>query len=63
MFLPYYHALSKSLFKNDVSQGWRDGSAVKNTDCFSRGPEFKSQQLHGGSQPTMMRPDSLFWSV
>jgi hypothetical protein len=21
---------------------------VKNTDCSSRGPEFNSQQLHGG---------------
>jgi hypothetical protein len=23
--------------------GWRDGSAVKSTDCSSKGPEFKSQ--------------------
>ena len=23
--------------------GWRDGSAVKSTDCSSRGPEFNSQ--------------------
>jgi hypothetical protein len=23
--------------------GWRDGLAVKSTDCSSRGPEFKSQ--------------------
>jgi hypothetical protein len=22
--------------------GWRDGSAVKSTDCSSRGPEFNS---------------------
>jgi hypothetical protein len=29
---------------------WRDGSAVKSTDCSSRGPEFNSQQPHGGSQ-------------
>jgi hypothetical protein len=35
--------------------GWRDGSAVKSTDCSSRGPEFKSQQPHGGSQPSRMR--------
>ena len=26
--------------------GWRDGSTVKSTDCFSRGPEFKSQQSY-----------------
>jgi hypothetical protein len=34
--------------------GWRDGSAVKTTDCSSKGPEFKSQQPHGGSQPSVM---------
>jgi hypothetical protein len=40
--------------------GWRDGSAVKSTDCSSEGPEFKSQQPHGGSQPSIMRSDALF---
>jgi hypothetical protein len=39
---------------------WRDGSAVKSTD---RGPEFKSQQPHGGSHPSVMRSDALFWCV
>jgi hypothetical protein len=24
-------------------RGWRDGSAVKSTDCSSKGPEFNSQ--------------------
>ena len=48
-------------FKN--SPGWRDGSAVKSTYCSSRGPEFKSQQPHGGSQPSVMRSDALFWCV
>jgi hypothetical protein len=39
-------------------KGWRDGSAVvKSTDCSSEGPEFKSQQPHGGSQLSIMRPD------
>jgi hypothetical protein len=28
-----------------------------------RGHEFKSQQPHGGSQPSVMRSDALFWSV
>jgi hypothetical protein len=28
---------------------WRDGSMVKSTDCSFRGPEFNSQQPHGGS--------------
>jgi hypothetical protein len=27
---------------------------VKSIDCFSRGPEFNSQQPHGGSQRDMM---------
>ena len=43
--------------------GWRDGSAVKSTNCSSKGPEFKSQQPHGGSQPSIMRSDALFWCV
>ena len=34
--------------------GWRDGSAVRSTDCSSRGPEFNSQLPHGGSQPSAM---------
>jgi hypothetical protein len=32
---------------------WRDGSAVKSTDCSSRGPEFKSQKPRGGSQSSV----------
>jgi hypothetical protein len=36
---------------------------VKSIDCSSRGPEFNSQQPHGGSQPTVMGSDALFWSV
>jgi hypothetical protein len=42
----------KRFKKMKTSQaGWRDGSVVKRTDCFSGGPEFKSQKPHGGSQP------------
>jgi hypothetical protein len=44
-------------------RGWRDGSEVKSTDYSSRGPEFNSQQPHGGSQPSVMRSDALFWCV
>jgi hypothetical protein len=36
---------------------------VRATDCSSEGQEFKSQQPHGGSQPSVTRSDSLFWSV
>jgi hypothetical protein len=35
----------------------------KSTDCSSKGPEFKSQQPHGGSQPSVMGSDGLFWYV
>jgi hypothetical protein len=39
------------VFIEKKSGGWRDGSAVKSTDCSSEGREFKSQQPHDGSQP------------
>jgi hypothetical protein len=38
---------------------WRDGSLVNSIDYSSRGPAFKSQQPHGGSQPSVMRSDAL----
>jgi hypothetical protein len=41
-----------------AGQGWQDGSAGKSIDCSSKGPEFKSQQPHGGSQPSVMRSDT-----
>jgi hypothetical protein len=41
--------------------GWRDGTAVKSIDCSSRGPEFNSQQPHGGS--SVMGSDALFLCV
>jgi hypothetical protein len=44
-------------------ESWQDGSTGKSTDCSSKGPEFKSQQPHGGSQPPIMRSDALFWCV
>jgi hypothetical protein len=44
-------------------QGQRDGSAVKITGCSSRGPEFNSQRPYGGSQPSVMESDALFWCV
>ena len=36
---------------------------VKNTDCSYRGLEFNSQQGYGGSQPSVMRSDTLFCCV
>jgi hypothetical protein len=34
-----------------TGRGWRNGSAVI-ISC--RGPDFNSQQSHGGSQPSLM---------
>jgi hypothetical protein len=31
---------------------------VRAPDCSSEGPEFKSQQPHGGSQPSVTRSDT-----
>jgi hypothetical protein len=42
---------------------WRDGSAVKSTDYFLRGPEFNSQEPYGSSQPSLLGSDALFWCV
>jgi hypothetical protein len=53
-----WHKMHKLVFL-----GWRDGSAGKSTDCSSEGSEFKSQQLHGGSQPSVIGSDALFWCV
>jgi hypothetical protein len=51
---------TKNKTKQNKKKGWRDGSVVNNTDCSSGSPEFKSQQPHGGSQPSVTRSDSLF---
>ena len=51
------------LNKNVPHGGWRDGSVVKSTDCTSRGPEFNSQQPHGGSQSSLTGSYALLWSV
>jgi hypothetical protein len=60
-------SLSLFCFSQDLRRvkfrGWRDGSAGKSTDCSSKGPEFKSQKPHGGSQPSVMRSEGLLWCV
>jgi hypothetical protein len=53
--------LTTTITKKLDSLGWRDDSAGKSTDHSSEGPEFKSLQPHGGSQPSVMRSDVLFW--
>jgi hypothetical protein len=44
-------------------QEWAGKMAQWLRACSSEGPEFKSQQPHGGSQPSVMKSDALFWSV
>jgi hypothetical protein len=44
-------------FKNK-NKGWRDGSAVKSTDCSFRDPEFNSHMVV--HSPSVMGSDALF---
>ena len=60
--LPQLLSFSNAGLENCVL-GYRYRSVIKSTDCSSRGPEFKSQQSHGGSQPSVMGSDALFWCV
>ena len=50
----------RTALKTVEKGGWRDGSVVGNSEYSSEGPEFKSQQPHGGLQPSVMRSDALF---
>jgi hypothetical protein len=57
-----YFLLNICCKKNFVGAG-EMAQWVRAPDCSSEGPKFKSQQPHGGSQPSVMRSDSLFWRV
>jgi hypothetical protein len=50
------------LSQNSFCKNWgcRAGEMVKSIGCSSRGPEFNSQQPHGGSQPSVMESDAAF---
>jgi hypothetical protein len=50
-------------YKKEYERGWRDGSAINSTDYSSRGPEFNSQQPHGGSETPVIESNALFWYV
>jgi hypothetical protein len=63
VYIHIFFCLFFCFFQDRVSLGWRDGSAVKSTDCSSKGPEFNSHQPHSGSQPSVMGSGALFWSV
>ena len=59
-----YKKKNKRIKRNKIKDkgDWRDGSEVKSTGCSSsRGPEFNSQQPHGGSQTSVMRSGAVFW--
>jgi hypothetical protein len=49
--------------KNKQNRAGEMAQQVRAPDCSSKGPEFKSQQPHGGSQPSVTRSSALFWSV
>jgi hypothetical protein len=49
--------------KKDTLQAGEMAQWVRAPNCSSEGLEFKSQQPYGGSQPSVTRSDSLFWSV
>jgi hypothetical protein len=52
---------NKSAEKEIMGMGCGDSSEV---NCFFRGPEFNSQPPHGGSQPSVMGSNALFfWCV
>jgi hypothetical protein len=52
----------KSSVNNEIRAG-EMAQWVRAPVCSSKGQEFKPQQPHGGSQPSVTRSDSLFWSV
>lgn len=58
-----------SLAREKTSGGWRDGSSVKGTGCFSKEPGLDSRQPQGGSGPPVtlvMRnpiPFSVLWGA
>jgi hypothetical protein len=54
---------NKNAFKKLGIRAGEMAQWVRAPDCSSKGPEFKSQQPHDGSQPSVTRSDSLFWSV
>ena len=55
--------VATSLHKKTAEKAGEMAQWVRAPDCSSEGPEFKSQQPHGGSQPSVTRSDSLFWCV
>jgi hypothetical protein len=58
-------SISPTFGYKSKTMGWRDGSVIKSTDAL---PEVLSsiastQYPHGGSQPSAIGSDALFWCV
>jgi len=53
----------KNKTKQNTGMCWIEGSGVKITLCSSRGPEFNSQQPHGGSPPSVIEFDAILSGV
>jgi hypothetical protein len=57
---PFSQALAKGCLKVELT---RLESVQRVRACSSPGPEFIFQQPHGGSQPSVIGSDALFWCV
>ncbi|CAO2582247.1 hypothetical protein LEMLEM_LOCUS2240 [Lemmus lemmus] len=56
-----HHTHNENAKQKSIMGLERDGSVAKSIACSSKGPEFNSQQPHGGSQPSVMRSGAFFW--
>jgi hypothetical protein len=60
--MQHHHPVVAYLFyiiNNIIIRAGEMAQWVRAPDCSSEGQEFKSQQPHGGSQPSITRSDSL----
>jgi hypothetical protein len=60
---PYPFTSACYILNKPIHRAGEMAQWVRAPDCSSEGPEFKSQQPHGGSQPSITRSDALFWCV
>jgi hypothetical protein len=52
-----------AFIKNNNNWAGEMAQWLRALDCSSKGPEFKSQQPHGGSQPSLTKSDAIFCGV
>ena len=52
-----------NFIENTISGAGEMAQWVRAPNCSSKGPKFKSLQPHGGSQPSVMGSDALFWCI